>query len=186
MSGIPWSPDLLQKHLVSDPVLTVNLGLVVKDHRKKEFSDRENRQTNKYKIAVLDQNPFIVKIVTQMKNITLVDIASHTEFFSDKSGYDALLISAEAGAAWTLYHPGYSLVVPKPSIHKYALSFVLSSKNASFLPFLNQWLKMQHINGFDKENYKYWILGEGPDDKEPRWSFGHDVLGLWNSSPEGQ
>jgi Na+/H+-dicarboxylate symporter/ABC-type amino acid transport substrate-binding protein len=186
MSGIPWSPELLQKHLVSEPVLTVNLGLVVKDHRKKEFSDRDNRRTNKYKIAVLDQNPFIVKIVRQLKNLTLVDIASHSEFFTEKSEYDALLISAEAGAAWTLYHPGYSLVVPKPSIHKYALSFVLSSKNANFLPFLNQWLKMQHINGFDQENYNYWILGEGPDDKEARWSLGQDVFKLWDSSPEGQ
>ena len=185
MSGIPWSPELLQKHLVSEPVLTVNLGLVVKDHRKKEFSNQENRRTNKYKLAVLDQNPFIVKIARELKNITLVEIASHTEFFSEESDFDGLLISAEAGAAWTLYHPGYSLVVPKPSIHKYAISFVLSSKNASFLPFLNQWLKMQNINGFDKENYDYWILGKGADTNEKRWSIGGNVLELWDSSPEG-
>ena len=180
MSGIPFSPELLDKTLFTDPVLTVNLGLVVRDHRKKEFSDVNNRRKNNYTVAILDDNPFIEKIEKTMDNIKLVRINKHTEFFSKENHeIDALLISAEAGAAWTLFHPGYSVIIPKPSLHKYALSFAVSDKNVDFLPYLNQWLKIQEISRFKEENYNYWILGKGAEVKVERWSIGKDVMKLW-------
>lgn len=180
MSGIPFTPELLDQTLFTDPVLTVNLALVVRDHRKKEFSDINNRRTNNYTIAIMDDNPFIEKIDRTMKNIKLIRINNHTDFFSEKNKeIDALLISAEAGAAWTLFHPGFSVIVPKPSLHKYALSFAISDKNVDFLPYLNQWLKIQEISRFKEENYKYWILGKGAEVKVPRWCLGSNVFKLW-------
>ena len=180
MSGIPFTPELLEKTLFTDPVLTVNLGMVVRDHRKKEFSNRNNRLTNEYKIALLDDNPFVGMIQKNHKNLHLQRLQNHKDFFLDpKTEIDALLISAEAGAAWTLYHPGFSVIVPKPSLHKYALSFAISDKNEDFLPYLNQWLQIQEISGFKEENYNYWILGKGAEVKVERWCIGKDLLKLW-------
>ncbi|MDD7983455.1 cation:dicarboxylase symporter family transporter [Lentisphaera marina] len=179
MSGLPFSPDLLNRVRFSDPVMTVNLALVTKDHMKKELSKKENRLNNPYKIAVLDNNPFVDTIEQKMPNIELQFISDEREYFSENNDFDALLISAEAGSAWTLYHPGYSVVIPKPSVHRYALACAVAERDASFLTYLNQWLKVQEINGFEKENYDYWILGKGAEVVKKRWCFGSDVLKLW-------
>jgi ABC-type amino acid transport substrate-binding protein len=179
MSGVPFSPDLLNAMRFTDPVMEVNLALVTKDSMKKELSDPKKRLHNDYKFAVLDDNPFIHMIEERAPHLKLEFITSHKEYFEDENDFDALLISAEAGSAWTLYYPGYSVVIPRPSVLRYALSFVVAERDSSFLTYLNQWLKVQEINGFEEDNYNYWILGKGAEVKKKRWCIGSDVIGLW-------
>ncbi|WP_157473839.1 hypothetical protein [Lentisphaera araneosa] len=159
--------------------MTVNLALVTRDHMKKELSIRENLLANRYKIAVMDSNPFIKAIEQKAPNLEMEFISDEREYFSEKNDFDALLISAEAGSAWTLYHPGYSVVIPKPSVHRYALACAVAERDADFLTYLNQWLKVQEINGFEEENYNYWILGKGAEVEKKRWCLGSDVFKLW-------
>jgi Na+/H+-dicarboxylate symporter/ABC-type amino acid transport substrate-binding protein len=179
MSGLPFSPDLLNTMRFSDPVMTVNLALVTKDHMKKELSNRDNRLNNRYKIAVLDNNPFIETIEKKATNLELEFISNESDYFTVENDFDALLISAEAGSAWTLYHPGYSVVIPRPSVLRYALACAVAERDADFLTYLNQWLKVQEINGFEQENYDYWILGKGAVEDKKRWCIGSDVFHLW-------
>ena len=179
MSGLAFTPDLLNDVRFSDPVMTVNLALVTRDHMKKELSSRENRLANRYKIAVMDSNPFIKAIEQKAPNLEMKFISDEREYFSEENNFDALLISAEAGSAWTLYHPGYSVVIPKPSVLRYALACAVAERDAGFLTYLNQWLKVQEINGFEEENYNYWILGKGAEVVKKRWCIGSDVFNLW-------
>ncbi|WDE95838.1 cation:dicarboxylase symporter family transporter [Lentisphaera profundi] len=178
-SGLPFSPSLLNEVRFSEPVMTVNLALITKDHMKKELSSKENRLNNVYKIAVLDDNPFVEIIKERAPHLKLEFINSDKEYFTEKNDFDALLISAEAGSAWTLYHPGYSVVIPRPSVFRYGLAAAVAERDADFLSYLNQWLKVKEINGFEEKNYDYWILGKGAEIAKKRWCIGSDVLKLW-------
>jgi hypothetical protein len=47
----------------------------------------------------------------------MLSIDSPREFFEAPEGeYDALLSTAEGGSAWTLLHPAFSVVVPRPNV----------------------------------------------------------------------
>ena len=179
MSGLAFVPQLRKNILFSNPVIELNLSLLVKDFRKKEFSDPKNIQSKNYKFAAFEDNPFMERFRQKRRNIDFSITGKPEDFFSKNSNFDGLLISGEAGSAWTLYYPGYSVIIPKPSIYGYAEAYAVSGHNADFLSFINQWLKMQEINGFKKENYDFWILGQGSQEEASRWSIGKDVLQLW-------
>jgi Na+/H+-dicarboxylate symporter len=180
MSGLAFVPQLRHNILFSDPVMDLNLGLVVKDHRKKEFLDKTNIQNNSYKITAFEDNPFMDTFKNRRPNIEFSIAPNPADFFEAKDNkYDGLLISAEAGSAWTLYYPGYNIIIPKPSIYRYAEAYAVSGHNDDFLSFINQWLKMQEINGFKKTNYDFWILGKGSLQESSRWCIGKDIFSLW-------
>ncbi|MCM8534267.1 MAG: cation:dicarboxylase symporter family transporter [Lentisphaeraceae bacterium] len=179
MSGLAFVPQLRKNILFSNPVMELNLSLVVKDFRKKEFMDSKNLRSQTYKIAAFEDNPFMATFKQKRANIDFSITEKPEDFFSTESPYDGLLISGEAGSAWTLYYPGYSVIIPKPSIYRYAEAYAVSGHNDDFLSFVNQWLKMQEINGFKKQNYDFWILGLGSQEESSRWSVGKDIFKLW-------
>ncbi|MCH2206036.1 MAG: cation:dicarboxylase symporter family transporter [Lentisphaerales bacterium] len=180
MSGIPFLPQLEKNILFSNPVIELNLSLLVKDYRKKEFQNPKNTSTKNYKITAFEDNPFMETFRKRRPNVEFSIIEKPSDFFeTHKDEYDGLLVSAEAGSAWTLYYPGYSVIIPKPSIYRYAEAFAVSGHNAAFINFINQWLKAQEINGFKEDNYNFWILGQAANDKGSRWCLGKDIFQLW-------
>lgn len=108
----------------------------------------------------------------------LVTIASSDKYFRAPAGtFDALLYTAEAGSAWTLIYPRFSVVVPKPNV--IVLSTALATpKNAPELhEYVSTWIALKKKEGVVQRLYDYWILGRGAASTEPRWSVIRDVLG---------
>jgi len=55
------------------------------------------------------------KIEEKFPRAELIELQSQRDFFEQESDEpDALLTSAEAGAAWTLLYPDYEVIVPQP------------------------------------------------------------------------
>jgi len=90
----------------------------------------------------------------------MVRIETLRDFF-DKMvpGIDAVIEIAEAGTAWTLLYPKYSVVVPKPHIRKTPVGYAVARRNRELVEFLNDW-----------------VLGKGSMKTESRWSFIRNVL----------
>ncbi len=89
---------------------------------------------------------------------------------------DALLYTAEAGSAWTLIFPGYTVVVPTGLDIKIPTAFMIPAGSERYLNFMDTWLELKRKNGQIAEAYDRWILGQGASKRQPRWSVIRDVL----------
>ena len=130
------------------------------------------------RFAVLDL-PYYTGIVRRdLPNAELAIVDSPRQFFKAKPGeYDALLYSAEAGSAWTLVYPQFSVVVPKPQPLSAPIAVAMPLDAPKLYAYINTWLELQREAGVIDELYRYWILGEGARHKTARWSVVRDVMG---------
>ncbi|MGD9301550.1 MAG: transporter substrate-binding domain-containing protein, partial [Desulfobacterales bacterium] len=112
-------------------------------------------------------------------NTDVVRLETYSDFFKDTpKEVDALVISAEAGSAWTILYPAYSVVVPEPHLKANA-AFAIPLDSSDFEELLNDWLQMNQTSGIIDKLYNKWILGVEVEQKKGRWSIGRDLFGLW-------
>ena len=89
---------------------------------------------------------------------------------------DALMLTAERGAAYTLLHPEYSVAVPKPRPFKVPLGYVIAGRDSDMANMVNTWIELKRKDGTIDELFAHWILGKDSTPKSPRWSIVRDVL----------
>ena len=110
-------------------------------------------------------------------NIKMVQIETLRDFFDKKvPGIDAVVETAEAGTAWTLLYPGYSVVIPKPHIPKTPVGYAVARRNRELVEYLNAWVLAKQGDGSIRRIYNHWVLGQGALKTEPRWSVIRNVL----------
>jgi ABC-type amino acid transport substrate-binding protein len=106
-----------------------------------------------------------------------VTLNSVTEFFEqwgDK--LDAFVFSAEAGSAWSLLHPAYTVAIPQPDVLTAPLAYPLARGDQEFAAFLNLWIELKKQDKTIPALYDYWILGKNAVPRERRWSLVRNVL----------
>jgi Na+/H+-dicarboxylate symporter len=181
---MPLSTHMLVDLDLSDAYLPGALSVIVRDHRRKEFSSLEKiRKLKKLTIAYPGPLEYIKPIVHESlagMDITWRVIDRFEEFFEQTDdAIDALVVEAEIGTAWSLLHPEYAIVVPKSTDLNVPLGFAVGAGEHDFAAFLSRWLDAKKSTGQIQEAYDYWILGKGAEKKPPRWSIGKDVFGWW-------
>jgi Na+/H+-dicarboxylate symporter/ABC-type amino acid transport substrate-binding protein len=178
---VPLTTEILMNMDISDPYLDGALSVVVRDHRRNEFSQRDKLELNR-ELTVAYPGPvgYIRAAVVAsfpMINITWKEIHDFKEFFEQEEGtFDALIVEVEIGAAWTLLHPEYTVVIPESTKLNMPLGFAVPLGQHNFAASLGRWLSAKKATGDIEIAYDYWILGKGAEKKEPRWSIKKDVL----------
>ncbi|KZN34512.1 ABC transporter substrate-binding protein [Pseudoalteromonas luteoviolacea S2607] len=171
MSGLEMSVGDLRSVRFSNPVLELQLALVAKDHRLKEFATRDLvLSKHELNLAHVEYQPLMRDVASKHQQIKVSQLNNHQQFFEKQSDFDALVISAEAGFAWSMFYPEYGVVVPKGAELKYPVGFAVAKRNVDILSYLNTWLAIQQSKGTIEQSYNYWILGNGTQTKEHRWS----------------
>jgi ABC-type amino acid transport substrate-binding protein len=172
---------------LTNPYFTGTVGVVVRDERREEFASVETlRRRRGLRIGLpLDaaQLAFAMKRYFA-PSVDFVRFESAGEFFATPHpDIDAFLTPAEGAAAFTLLHPEYTVVVPQPDPVKlpYAFGTALNAEDISDA--VNEWIVFATSEGSVARAYDYWILGQGAERKEPRWSILRNVLG-WRPSNE--
>ena len=179
MSGLLVTPERALELRFTSPYLNSTLSLVVADHDRKHFDTNEKlRSLEDIRIAAVNL-PYYSRFVERyLPAAKVAAVASAREFFDSKTKeFDALLFSAEAGSAWTLIYPQYSVVVPKPRTITAPIALGLPRDAPLLYDFVETWLTLQRESGILDRLQSYWILGEGAVPSEPRWSVIRDVLG---------
>ena len=78
---------------------------------------------------------------------------------------------------WTLLHPEFSVVVPRP-VAFFPFGYAVARGNDELLVTVNAWLGEEKAKGTVDALYQYWMLGQvARTEKPPRWSVIRDVLG---------
>jgi len=179
---VPLTTRILMNMDMSDPYLDGALSVVVRDHRRQEFSQREKLLLQReLTIAYPGPTEYIrAAVESSLPSIkfTWKEITNFTEFFEQEGEtFDALIVEAEIGAAWTLLHPEYTVVIPASSKLNMPLGFAVPLGQHNFAASLGRWLTAKKSTGDIQIAYDYWILGKGAEKKEPRWSIKKDILG---------
>ncbi len=180
MSGILVTPPRLEKVTFSASYLDETLAFVVPDHRREDFASREAlmRQTA-LRIAVPRMQYWEERLRTYLPDAEIVAIDSPRVFFRQEGEvYDAMLLTAESGASWSLVYPNYAVAVPKPDIVRAPLAYPVTRGDSPMADFLSAWIELRKRDMTIQNLYDYWILGKTPpEQKKRRWSILHDVLG---------
>lgn len=178
MSGLSLSTGDLARMGFSHSYLEVTLAFVVPDHRRAEFRTNEAVRAHRtLRIAVASSEYFRDEIRKYIPWADVTVIASPSRFFDRPHDFDVLLISAEAGAAWTILHPEYEVVVPQPRQVQHPLAYALPRNDPQFESFLSHWVELKKNSLDFQQVYDQWILGQTSDAESPRWSVVRDVLG---------
>jgi ABC-type amino acid transport substrate-binding protein len=171
----------------SESYMLVTLGLVVKDYRIKEFvNTNEIRKMSHLKLAVVKGASYkdtlldTLQFTDRKDKVEFVELESVEDFYTGKVDADALLTSAEQGAAYCMLYTRYQTVVPKPVMYKEAIAYVIAKNDLAFSKYLNEWLAIKKAEGDVKKLKNYWILGKGVEYKTHRWNLLDVLLGNTN------
>jgi Na+/H+-dicarboxylate symporter len=179
IGGLIVNPERLARVNFSNPYMNMTTALVVEDHRRNKFKSwRAIDKKLNARVGVVGERR-AKNVKRYLPNTEIVLLETYSDFFTDNpKGVDALVISAEAGSAWTILYPAYSVVVPEPHLKANA-AFAIPLATLDFEDFVNDWLQMNQTSGIIDKLYNKWILGTKVEQKKPRWSIGRDVFGLW-------
>lgn len=94
-----------------------------------------------------------------------------------KSGnVDAWIWSHTPGFIWCLSNPDFVVADYGSLIGKRYFGYPIRSSAVDWASFLNNWLILKEQSGFKSLMTRYWIEGESPKRKQPRWSIIRNVL----------
>ena len=115
-TGIPVIPDNMIKFTLTVPYSTQSLAFIVKDERRKEFKNWSEIIENKDLTIGIPETFFYQKAVERNFIYNKAwEISTPRLFFKEKYEHiDGMLFGAAAASAWSLLHPEYTVIVPKP------------------------------------------------------------------------
>ena len=190
MSGISKTVKRITSLDFSDSYMLLTLALVVKDYRAKDFvTTEEIRKMSYLKLAVVKGASYkdtllnALKFTGRDKKVEFIELENVEDFYSGKVKADALLTSAEQGAAYCMLYTDYQAVVPKPVMYRESIAYVIAKNDLAFSKYLNEWLAIKKAQGDVTKLRNYWILGRGVGYKVARWNL-LDVLMNKEYSPK--
>jgi ABC-type amino acid transport substrate-binding protein len=178
MSGLPVTTDSAVEMAFSAPYLEQTVAFIVKDHRREDFTSREAvKRLKAPRIGVLDVPYYIDAVRHSLPHATLVMLHTVTEFFDQRGeDLDAFVYAAEAGSAWTLLYPAYTVVIPQPDVIAIPLAYAMARGDPELVNFINTWIELKKRHGTITALYDYWILGKNAVPQPRRWSVIRNVL----------
>ncbi|WP_295884610.1 transporter substrate-binding domain-containing protein [uncultured Thiohalocapsa sp.] len=181
MSLLPIAPETRLGFTLTQPVLSGAVGLVVEDWRRRAFRTWAGiREQGALRVAVAGERAqlrFLSQVLPQARPVVFEDTAELNALLAAAPpGFDALMMSAEEGAAWSIRFPRYTLVTPAPVLLA-PFGYAVAPGDAQLLAFVDAWLDNARSGGIVDGLYRYWMLGETSSTRPPRWSIARDLLG---------
>jgi len=176
-SGLMIDALRVRNFSISHPYSEVTLGLLVEDHRRREFESVDKLSgMDATKFAVLQSPSLLRALELSVPGQQFLHVDSPRDFLEGElPQIDALFMSAEAASAWTLVFPNYSAVIRKPG-RSIPIVFGLPQSDATFRSFVDTWIQSSKALGVMDTAYDRWILGLETVERRPRWSIIRDVL----------
>ncbi len=178
ISGLTDSLQRSSNMLMTEPYLVVNLGLVVKDHRRNAFESEDKiRKLSRFRVGVSKGSYFEQRVQEHFPEAQIVPLESLREFFEDGwRELDVLATHAESGAAWTLIYPAYTVINPLNRRDSAPVSIAVGGFDIVLEDTLNTWITLQKMDGTIETLFEHWMLGKDARAQGKRWSILRDVL----------
>jgi ABC-type amino acid transport substrate-binding protein len=179
MSCIASLPGRFSYASFSRPYLDLTLAFVVPDHDRDIYADLELlRQRKDLTIALVSNHYFKSRIERLLPNASIVFLEAAEDFFNGgDQGADALLLSAEEGAAYSYRYPRYTVARVDRGAIRLPAGYPVPKGDIEMLEFVSNWVYLKKKDGTIDALYEYWMLGGAAKARTPRWSVIRDVLG---------
>ena len=176
MSGLAITTNRLTDYAFSNSYIDQTMAFLVKDFDRTNFQSKESIK-NIDSLRIGCSSPyFSEKFKIYLPNIEVINRSSPRAFLKgQQQDLNAFLVSAEAGSAWTIIFPSYSVVVPDNTLVKIPCGYPMP-RDISWIQFVNTWLELKSKDGTQRRLFKHWIEGQGANPKTARWSVAKDVL----------
>lgn len=175
LGGIQDSPVRAARHQVSNGYQTVHLALVVPDQKVSMIQTLPWKPLARpLRIAVSDPQLINRLLQEQLAErlgapgkpapLVLVPIRDKRRFFAE-DGFkqvDALLTTAEGGAAWSVLYPQTTLITPFRGDLAGQMVILVGGDDSSLLLYLNTWLARTRSSGALDALERYWIEMRSP------------------------
>jgi Na+/H+-dicarboxylate symporter len=178
MSGVVVTADRALHVRYSTPYLDETVAFIVADYRRAEFAEWKDIVTaGPLRVGVPGASSYLNNVRARMPKATIV-VFDNTDrmFMKNEAPLDALVLTAERGSAYTLLHPEYSVVVPKPQPIKVPLAYVIAGRDEALTTVVNTWIDLKKKDGTIDELFAHWIQGRDAVPHQRRWSVMDDVL----------
>lgn len=169
MSGLAVTVDNARKMTLSTSYMDQTLAFIVRDHRREEFNSRERvNRLKPLRVGVPNVPYYVSKVRQYLPQAELVLLETPRAFFTrEKDDLDALVYSAEAGSAWSLIYPAYTVAIPEPDILRVPMAYAVRRGDRELVDFLDVWIELKRKDQRIANLYDYWILGRGAERNEP-------------------
>jgi Na+/H+-dicarboxylate symporter/ABC-type amino acid transport substrate-binding protein len=179
MSCIASLPDRYSKASFSRAYLDLTLAFIVRDHQRHLYRDIASLQSESdLTIALVSSHYFESRIRSLLPQANIVFLESAEDFFNGQGrGADALLLSAEEGAAYSYRYPRYTVVRARRGEIRIPAAYAVPKGDIETMEFVSNWVYLKQQDGTVDRLYEYWMLGGASKLQQPRWSIIRDVLG---------
>ena len=179
VGGIPSSMDHFGHFRESVAYIETHVALVVEDHRVGDVESLEQViSSGDLRLAMYLGDSVERRLKVEFPELELVHVASGLEVLrGERTDVDALVTSAEVGAVYTMLFPRYAVIVPSGMRARFPLVIAIREDAPELQRFLDQWIGLKKADGTLERLYEYWILGQRPEGRGPRWSLVRDVFG---------
>jgi ABC-type amino acid transport substrate-binding protein len=183
---VAYTSERLGRLRFSGPHIEGTMAFVVRDGRRHDFSTFEALgELGHLKIGRVGTSKLGEQELRHRAGATRIDFVrlGVPDPFFDGSlpELDGLYVAAEIGSAWSLLHPEFAVVVPRPDPLRVPGGVALRAGEVEFGDYVDGWLVIERSSGNLQRAYDYWVLGRGAVQEKRRWSILQDVLG-WGSS----
>ncbi len=179
MSCIASLPDRFAYASFSRSYLDLTLAFVVPDHEREEFTDLDSlREREELTIALVSNHYFRSRIKRLLPAADFVYLEAAEDYFNGgNQGADALLLSAEEGAAYSYRYPRYTVALAQQGTIRLPAAYAVPKGDVEMIEFVSNWIELKRKDGTIDELYDYWMMGGAAKPRKPRWSIIRDVLG---------
>jgi Na+/H+-dicarboxylate symporter/ABC-type amino acid transport substrate-binding protein len=175
IGGIQDSPIRAARHQVSNGYQTVHLAMVAADSKVGTIQNLPWKPLGRpLRIGVSD--PQLVNRLLQEQlaerlgsprqpaPLVLIPITDKQSFFANNQieEMDALLTTAEGGAAWSVLYPKTSLITPFRGDLSGQIVILMAGEDSSLLLYVNTWLARARASGALEALERYWIEMKPP------------------------
>lgn len=177
IGGLMTTPARMRDFLFSPEYMELHLAIIVKESQMDRLATVEQmKQIPSLTLGVLERPYFVSQIKQKLPNAKIVLLPSPRDYFKGSQSYDAMLMSAEAGSAWTLMHPSYSVLIPPKLLSKIPVAFPVGRNDERFANVLGGWIDLKRRDGSIDKLYQHWILGKTANGNQKRWSVLDNVI----------
>ncbi len=179
MSCIAGLPDRYAKASFSRAYLDLTLAFIVPDHKRRIYEDLDAlRLEEDLTVAMVSSHYFEPRIRSLLPDADVVFLESAEDFFNgNDQGANALLLSAEEGAAYSYRHPRYTVIRARKGAIQIPAVYAVPKGDIETMEFVSNWVYLKQKDGTIDSLYDYWMLGSVTKPREPRWSIIRNVLG---------
>lgn len=171
VGGIQMGPYRAVRHQLSAGYQRVHLALVAPDSKLAMIQNLRDHPLNRpLLLAVTDpqlmsgdqRDKMVEELVGPGRKLSLqfIHLDTKEQFFAPPAqrSFDALLTTAEGGAAWAVLHPRTSLIAPFHDRLASDLVWAIAGEDAALRRYVNAWLAREQARGLMDSLFKHWVL----------------------------